>query len=245
VQVSHKVALAATGVGVWWLYSRREAAYDISFPEGFDPSEYEWDEEEYGSLRSDSWERQAKRKRAEYGKWAKKYKACVRKRGKDDWRCKRYRKKMKYALRGAKELEKRISAHSKKWADWREKREKKKDKDKSKDRFSLFDKDKSKDKSKDKKDKSRGSSVLEDLAPPADWREQGYLQGEGEGGSYYPDDEEDVDAGLGPFMILGGVAILGVAGVLVYALVTSKPKATEEIEEISTSTGPALVPEAF
>jgi len=223
VQVSHKVALAATGVGVWWLYSRREAAYDISFPEGFDPSEYEWDEEEYGSLRSDSWERQAKRKRAEYVKWAKKYKACVKKRGKDDWRCKRYRKKMKYALRGAKELEKRIAAHSKKW-------------DKSKDK---------KDKSKDKKDKSRGSSVLEDLAPPADWREQGYLQGEGEGGSYYPDDEEDVDAGLGPFMILGGVAILGVAGVLVYALVTSKPKATEEIEEISTSTGPALVPEAF
>jgi len=221
--VSHKVALAATGVGVWWLYSRREAAYDISFPEGFDPSEYEWDEEEYGSLRSDSWERQAKRKRAEYVKWAKKYKACVKKRGKDDWRCKRYRKKMKYALRGAKELEKRIAAHSKKW-------------DKSKDK---------KDKSKDKKDKSRGSSVLEDLAPPADWREQGYLQGEGEGGSYYPDDEEDVDAGLGPFMILGGVAILGVAGVLVYALVTSKPKATEEIEEISTSTGPALVPEAF
>ena len=216
MQVSHKVALAATGVGVWWLYSRREAAYDISFPEGFDPSEYEWDEEEYGSLRSDSWERQAKRKRAEYVKWAKKYKACVKKRGKDDWRCKRYRKKMKYALRGAKELEKRIAAHSKKW-----------------------------DKSKDKKDKSRGSSVLEDLAPPADWREQGYLQGEGEGGSYYPDDEEDVDAGLGPFMILGGVAILGVAGVLVYALVTSKPKATEEIEEISTSTGPALVPEAF
>ena len=223
MQVSHKVALAATGVGVWWLYSRREAAYDISFPEGFDPSEYEWDEEEYGSLRSDSWERQAKRKRAEYVKWAKKYKACVKKRGKDDWRCKRYRKKMKYALRGAKELEKRIAAHSKKW-------------DKSKDK---------KDKSKDKKDKSRGSSVLEDLAPPADWREQGYLQGEGEGGSYYPDDEEDVDAGLGPFMILGGVAILGVAGVLVYALVTSKPKATEEIEEISTSTGPALVPEAF
>jgi len=146
--------------------------------------------------------------------------------------CKRLKNKATRFLKKAKELEAKAASKP----------------DKSVEAHTLHKKPKKKNKGESGFQPSTFSQLVSALAPPPDWEEQGYLTGEGEGGSYYVEDDEGIGVGV---LIAGGVAILGVTGLLGYVLLkkpkgkkpkSKKVKAVAEKAEPMTVTGPALVP---
>ena len=201
------------GVGAFWLYSRSKAeeededGYVFDFPEDFDPSEYEFDEGEFGDYgifglskaeRRDSKRRQAARK-------MKRYRKCVAKKGEE--KCAKKLSRAEKKLLKAAALDEKLAAKGK---------------------ITRIELDASSGQIRSyvgqEMESLPSASGPSGFTPSTveDFSEEIYTDDE------YPDDgsEDTTVETTGPstaVLALGGLAILGVGGFLIFSL-TAKPK---------------------
>jgi hypothetical protein len=213
-----KIPLIALGIGALWYFTRDADEFDdyddyddeaMTFEEGFDPSEYAFDEGEFAAIALDNGQRRRRRdrKRRAAARKMKRYKKCVKKKGKEHKKCKRILKRIERKITKADRLNEKLAAKGKI----------------TKVGFDKEGKVRSKvggdwDEGPTTRSKKKGKSIKDKFVE--EFAEDGY---EDEGFEETAVATTGGGGGSTMLLALGGLVILGGGGFLIYTM-TKKPK---------------------